>query len=112
VKIPRPIKLLLIGAGSLLLIVGVVAVAGYLSAPYFYLTRSIFWGESDYKDHKKFPAREVHNAAPVSRFDELPADNPYASQIEAIARTIATAASKITLKRAGRLRFSWSTTRS
>jgi hypothetical protein len=44
VKIPRPIKLLLIGAGSLLLIVGVVAVAGYLSAPYFYLTRSIFWG--------------------------------------------------------------------
>jgi CubicO group peptidase (beta-lactamase class C family) len=86
VKIPRPIKLLLIGAGSLLLIVGVVAVAGYLSAPYFYLTRSIFWGESDNKDHKKFPAREVHNAAPVSRFDELPADNPYASQIEAIAR--------------------------
>jgi CubicO group peptidase (beta-lactamase class C family) len=62
----------------------VAVVAGYLSAPNFYLTRSVFWGESDYKDLEKFPARIIHNAPPTSRFDELPAHNPYASQIEAI----------------------------
>jgi CubicO group peptidase (beta-lactamase class C family) len=45
-----------------------------------------FWGESDYKDLQRFPARTIHNAPPVSHFDKLPADNPYASQIEAIAR--------------------------
>src|SRR5918992_2003786 len=84
--VPRPLKLLLAGAGLLLLIVGVVAVAGYLAAADFYLTRAIFWGESDYKDLKKFPARTIHNAPPTFRFDKLPADNPYASQIEAIAR--------------------------
>jgi CubicO group peptidase (beta-lactamase class C family) len=54
-------------------------------APNFYLTRTIFWRESDYKDLEKFPARTIHNAPPVFRFDKLPADNPYASQIEAIA---------------------------
>jgi CubicO group peptidase (beta-lactamase class C family) len=64
----------------------VAVVAGYLSAPNFYLTRTIFWGESDYKDHEKFPARTIHNGPSVSRFDKLPADNRYASQIEAIAR--------------------------
>jgi CubicO group peptidase (beta-lactamase class C family) len=81
VKIPRPIKLLGIGAGSLLL---VAVVAGYLSAPTYYLTRVIFWGESDYKDLEKFPARTIHNAPPTFTLDPLPADNPYASQIEAI----------------------------
>jgi CubicO group peptidase (beta-lactamase class C family) len=86
VKIPRPIKLLGIGAGSLLLLALVAVVAGYLSAPNFYLTRTIFWGESDYKDHEKFPARTIHNGPSVSRFDKLPADNRYASQIEGIAR--------------------------
>jgi CubicO group peptidase (beta-lactamase class C family) len=86
VKTPRPIKLLGIGAGSLLLLALVAVVAGYLSAPNFYLTRTIFWGESDYKDHEKFPARTIHNGPSVSRFDKLPADNRYASQIEAIAR--------------------------
>jgi CubicO group peptidase (beta-lactamase class C family) len=55
-----------------------------MSAPHFYLTRTIFWGESDYKDLKKFPARAINNAPPTSHFDELPADNPYISQIEAI----------------------------
>jgi len=83
VRVPRPLKLLLIGAGSLLVF---VLVAGYLLAPHFYLTRTIFWRESDYKDLEKFPARTIHNAPPTFRFDELPADNPYASQIEAIAR--------------------------
>ena len=82
-RVPRPLKLLLIGAGSLLVF---VLVAGYLLAPHFYLTRTIFWRESDYKDLEKFPARTIHNAPPTFRFDELPADNPYASQIEAIAR--------------------------
>jgi CubicO group peptidase (beta-lactamase class C family) len=81
VKIPRPTKLLGIGAGSLLLL---ALVAGYLSAPNFYLTRVIFWGESDYKDLEKFPARTIHKAPPTFTFDQLPADNPYASQIEAI----------------------------
>jgi CubicO group peptidase (beta-lactamase class C family) len=81
VKIPRPIKLLGIGAGSLLLL---ALIAGYLSAPNFYLTRVIFWGESDYKDLEKFPARTIHKAPPTFTFDQLPADNPYASQIEAI----------------------------
>jgi hypothetical protein len=75
VRVPRPIKLLGIGAGSLLMLVLVVVVAGYLSAPTFYLTRSIFWGESDYKDLEKFPARTIHNAPPTFRFDKLPADN-------------------------------------
>ena len=77
---------MLVGAGSLLLLALVVVVVGYLSAPNFYLTRTIFWGESDYKDLEKFPARTIHNAPPVSRFDKLPADNLYASQIEAIGR--------------------------
>ena len=77
---------MLVGAGSLLLLALVVVVVGYLSAPNFYLTRTIFWGESDYKDLEKFPARTIHNAPPVSHFDKLPADNLYASQIEAIGR--------------------------
>jgi CubicO group peptidase (beta-lactamase class C family) len=77
---------MLVGAGSLLLLALVVVVVGYLSAPNFYLTRTIIWGESDYKDLERFPARTIHNAPPVSRFDKLPADNLYASQIEAIGR--------------------------
>src|SRR5215204_5986680 len=82
----RRLKLFGIGAGSLLLLASAVVVIGYLSAPHFYLTRAVFWRESDYKDLEKFPARTIHNAPPTFRFDELPADNPYASQIEAIAR--------------------------
>jgi CubicO group peptidase (beta-lactamase class C family) len=77
---------MLVGAGSLLLLALVVVVVGYLSAPNFYLTRTIFWGESDYKDLERFPARTIHNAPPVSHFDKLPADNLHASQIEAIGR--------------------------
>jgi CubicO group peptidase (beta-lactamase class C family) len=77
---------MLVGAGSLLLLALVAVVVGYLSAPSFYLTRTIFWGESDYKDLERFPARTINNAPPVSHFDKLPADNPYASQIEAIGR--------------------------
>jgi CubicO group peptidase (beta-lactamase class C family) len=73
---------MLLGAGSLLLLA--LVVVGYVTAPSFYLTRTIFWGESDYKDLERFPARTIHNAPPVSHFDKLPADNPYASQIEAI----------------------------
>jgi CubicO group peptidase (beta-lactamase class C family) len=84
VMVRRPIKLVGIGAGLLLLLAAVVALIGYLSAPHFYLTRTIFWGESDHKDLEKFPARPIYNAPPISRFDELPAANPYASQIEAI----------------------------
>ena len=84
-KASRRLKLLGIGAGSLVLLCALVAVVvGYLLAPHFYLTRSIFWGESDYKDLERFPARTIHNAPPVSHFDKVPADNPYASQIEAI----------------------------
>lgn len=75
---------MLVGAGSLLLLALVAVVVGYLSAPSFYLTRTIFWGESDYKDLERFPARTIHNAPPASHFDKLLADNPYASQIEAI----------------------------
>ena len=86
-KVSRAIKGLLIGAGSLLLIFGVVAVAGYLAAPDFYLTRAIFWRESDYKDLERFPARAIHNAPPTSRLDGLPADNPYAARVESIANT-------------------------
>ena len=83
--VPRPLKLLLTGAGLLLVLALVIVVTGYVLAPNFYLTRTIFWRESDYKDLEKFPARTIHNAPPVFRFDKLPADNPYASQIEAIA---------------------------
>jgi CubicO group peptidase (beta-lactamase class C family) len=84
-KIRRRLKLLVMGAGSLLVLALIMVVVGYLLAPPFYLTRAIFWGESDHKDHEKFPARAVSNAPPTSRLDELPADNPYAAQIEAIA---------------------------
>jgi CubicO group peptidase (beta-lactamase class C family) len=84
VKLPRPIKMLGIGAGSLLLFALIIVVAGYLSAPHFYLTRTIYWRGSDYKDLEKFPARTIHNAPPTFPLDQLPADNPYASQIEAI----------------------------
>jgi CubicO group peptidase (beta-lactamase class C family) len=77
---------MLVGAGSLLLLALVAVVVGYVSAPSFYLTRTIFWGESDYKDLERFPARTIHNAPSVSHLDRLPADNPYASQIEAIGR--------------------------
>ncbi|HEY6712756.1 MAG TPA: serine hydrolase [Rubrobacter sp.] len=80
----RRLKLFGIGAGALLLLASVVVVIGYLSAPNFYLTRAIFWGESDYKDLEKFPARTIHNAPPAFHLDELRADNPYASQIEDI----------------------------
>ena len=83
--VPRPLKLLLTGAGLLLVLALVIVVVAYVLAPNFYLTRTIFWRESDYKDLEKFPARTIHNAPPVFRFDKLPADNPYASQIEAIA---------------------------
>jgi CubicO group peptidase (beta-lactamase class C family) len=86
VKVPRPIKMLVFGTISLLAFGLVVSVAGYLLAPNFYLTRTIFWRESDYKDLEKFPARTVHNAPPTFRLDKLPADNPYASRIEAIGR--------------------------
>jgi CubicO group peptidase (beta-lactamase class C family) len=75
---------MLVGVGSLLLLALVAVVVGYLSTPSFYLTRTIFWGESDYKDLERFPARTIDNAPPISHFDKLPADNPYASQIEAI----------------------------
>jgi len=85
-KTSRRLKPLAIGAGSLLVLALVVVVVGYLSAPNFYLTRAIFWGESDYNDLEKFPARAIHNGPSVSHFDKLPANNPYASQIEAIAR--------------------------
>jgi CubicO group peptidase (beta-lactamase class C family) len=83
--VPRPLKLLLTGAGLLLVLALVIVVVAYVLAPNFYLTRTIFWRESDYKDLEKFPARTIHNAPPVFHFDKLPADNPYASQIEAIA---------------------------
>jgi CubicO group peptidase (beta-lactamase class C family) len=85
-KVPRPAKLLVTGVGSFFLLAVVAVVVGHLLAPHFYLTRSVYWGESDYKDLEKFPTRAVHNAPPISRFDKLPADNTYASQIEAIAR--------------------------
>jgi CubicO group peptidase (beta-lactamase class C family) len=83
-KISRRLKSLGIGAGALLLLALVVVVAGYLTAPHFYLTRAIFWRESDYKDLERFPARTIHNAPATFRFDELPDHNAYASQIEVI----------------------------
>jgi CubicO group peptidase (beta-lactamase class C family) len=79
---------LLVGAGTLFVFVLVLGVAGYLLAPTFYLTRTIFWRESDYKDLERFPARTIHNESPTSRLATLPADNPYASQIEAIGRDV------------------------
>jgi len=81
---PRSLKLLGVGAASFLLLALVIVVVGYVLAPHFYLTRAIFWGESDYKDLEKFPTRTIHNAPPTFPFDKLPADNPLASQIEAI----------------------------
>src|SRR5215203_7408907 len=85
---PRTLKLLSIGAGSFLSLALVIVVVGYLLAPHLYLARATFWGESDYKDLEKFPARTIHTAPPTFRFDELPADNPYVSQIEAIKRDV------------------------
>jgi CubicO group peptidase (beta-lactamase class C family) len=84
----RAIELSLIGVGSLLVLAFVMVVVEYLLAPKYYLARTIFWGESDYKDLEKFPSRTIHNAPPVFRLDDLPAGNPYASQIEAIGRDV------------------------
>ena len=86
-KNPRGLKRLGMGAGSLLALVLVVVVVAYLLAPHFYLTRVIFWGESDYKDLEKFPVRTIHNAPPTSHVNELPGHNPYASQVESITNT-------------------------
>ncbi len=69
-KITRPTKLLVTCVGSLLSLVGAL---GYLSVPHFYLTRSIFWGESAYKVLERFPARTVHNGPFFFHLDKLPA---------------------------------------
>jgi CubicO group peptidase (beta-lactamase class C family) len=87
-KTPRSLKVLAISGGSLLFLALVMAVVGYLLAPHSYLMRAIFWGESDYKDLEKFPARSIHHVPPVSRFEELPAEDSYASQIETIGRDV------------------------
>src|SRR5215207_6987516 len=63
-----------------------LVVVGYLLALHFYRTRADFRGKADYKDLEIFPGRTIHNAPPSSRLDKLPAANPYASQIDAIAR--------------------------
>jgi CubicO group peptidase (beta-lactamase class C family) len=83
-KNPGRLEMSAIGADSLFALALVTVVVGYLLAPHFYLTRTIFWWESDYKDLERFPARTIHSAPPAFRFERLPADNPYASQIEAI----------------------------
>jgi hypothetical protein len=70
---PRGLKLSGRGAGWLLLLMLVMVVV-YLLAPHFYLTRVVFWGESDYKDLEKFPARPIHYGPSVSHLDKLPAD--------------------------------------
>src|SRR5687767_11181923 len=106
--VPRPIKLLGIGAGLLLLLAAVVALIGYLSAPHFYLTRTIFWRESDNKDLERFPARAIHNAPPVSKSCPLTTPTPPRSKPSGIAAP--TAAWLITLSRAGR-RHSLSSTK-
>jgi hypothetical protein len=49
----RRLKVLAIGAGLLLVLALIIVVVGYLLAPHFYLTRTIFWGESDYRDSEK-----------------------------------------------------------
>ena len=63
-KTPRGLKWLGMGAGSLLALVLVVVVVAYLLAPHFYLTRVIFWGESDYKDLENPPLP----MAPTNRY--------------------------------------------
>jgi CubicO group peptidase (beta-lactamase class C family) len=87
-KTPRRFKVLGIGASSLLLFTLVMILVGYLSAPNYYLARAIFWGESDYKDLERFPARTIHNAPPTFGFDKLAAENSYVSQIEAIGHDV------------------------
>jgi hypothetical protein len=86
---PRRLKLLGVGAGSLLLLALVMVGVGHLLAPHFYLTRATFWGESDYRDLEQFSARTIDNAPPVYRFDMLPADNPYGSSNSAFSTHIA-----------------------
>jgi len=76
---------MLVGAGSLLLLVLVAVVVGYVSAPSFYLTRTIFW-RVRLQGPREVPRSHHPQCAPVSHLDRLPADNPYASQIEAIGR--------------------------
>jgi hypothetical protein len=63
---PRRLKLLGVGAGSLLLLALVMVGVGHLLAPHFYLTRATFWGESDYRDLEQFSARTIDNARPPS----------------------------------------------
>jgi CubicO group peptidase (beta-lactamase class C family) len=82
VKVPRPIRL--VGVGSVLLLMLLLVVVGYLLALHFYRTRTDLRGKSDYKDLEIFPRSHHPQRTSHSRFDKLPAANPYTSQIEAI----------------------------
>ena len=63
-----------------------LVVVGYLLALHFYRTRADFRGKSDYKDLEIFPRSHHPQRTSHLRFDKLPAANPHASQIDAIAR--------------------------
>ena len=56
------------------------------SSPTAWQASRAFFSGGSRRRHEKFPAHTIHNGPSVSRFDKLPADNRYASQIEAIAR--------------------------
>ena len=52
-KVPRPIRL--VDVGSVLLLMLLLVVVGYLLALHFYRTRADFRGKSDDKDLEIFP---------------------------------------------------------
>src|SRR5215211_6305121 len=64
VKVPRPIKLLGIGAGSVFL---VVVVFGYLLAVSLYLAQAVFWGNLTTKISRSSPvARSTTRPPPCA----------------------------------------------
>jgi CubicO group peptidase (beta-lactamase class C family) len=52
---------------AVIFFVSVHAVA-YVSTPYSQFARAFAWGDADVEDHKRFPARTVHNAPPAFSF--------------------------------------------
>src|SRR5215203_2938963 len=100
----RRLKLFGIGAGSLLLLASAVVVIGYLSAPNFYLTRAIFWGESDYKDLEKFLLAPSTTHLPPSASTSCARTTPTPPRSRISGTVAPTAASWVTLSRAGRRR--------
>jgi CubicO group peptidase (beta-lactamase class C family) len=77
-----------------IIIIGVIVIVSLLSTygilymltPYSGFARSIIWGDSDIKDHERFPFRTIENAPPIfqfstPQFSDTSNANPFSSLI-------------------------------